>query len=409
MPILKAIDRKGIGEENGRIITRPIMIEDCGTKRTFRMEPVYKNVTCLSDYFKFLKEIHTENEKRLKAEEKWGGSQFFYRGHENVNYLFEPSIMRNEKDVWRENLIFKEFHRKFYTQLDECKSAIEEETFMQHFGAGSRILDLIENPLVALWAACFSEDMEKNQKNYGEVSVWVVDNYSDDLKTYDSSTVSVLANVAKMSEEFLLGNLQAEYRKEHPTLIDDYVFIKDVLRGCALVRPKPNNSRIINQQGSFIVVNLTKLVEKEEDDDGKTFEQKFKVDFEEFSDYILNVEDKNCGKEYPYLHPNITNLKNGYHTLHGADFSNLTAWDLQFKKIPPSESDFIDTYGLYKYLYNSTPNRAKTYTPIYFIVPPECKKNILKELRYMNITKSYIYPEMQDIAAELKNDYCVDE
>lgn len=405
MAKLKAIDRKGIGEENGRIITRPIMVEDDSAKRTFRMAPDYKIITCLSDYFKFLKEIHAENEKRLKDDEVWGGSQFFYRGHESVNYMFEPSIMRNEKDIWRENLIFKEFHRRFYAQLDECKSAMEEETFMQHFGAGSRILDLMENPLVALWAACFSEDKEKSKKDFGEVSVWCVDNYSDDLKTYDSSTVSVLANVAKMYEEFLLGNLQAEYLREHPALIDDYVFIKDVLRGCAVVRPKPNNSRIINQQGSFIVVNLTKLVEKE---DGETFKQKFRVSIEDFSDYILNVEDINRGKEYPYTHPNIINLRSGYHTLRGADFSNLTAWDLKFKKISPNESDFVDTYGLYKYLYNSTPSRANVYTPIYFIVPPENKKDILKELHYMNITKSYIYPEMQNVAEELKNNYCVD-
>lgn len=402
MAKLSSLERKGIGEVNGRVQTRPVMIETKGAAKDKRLCPVWREISCLADFFALLKEVHDEKEKQNTQNNNWSGTQFFYRGQNKVDFMFTPSMIRAKGDLEREHLVFREFHRRFFMQLDECKTAMEEETFLQHFGAGSRILDLMENPLVALWAGCFS-DGDNNEKKYGEVSIWCVDNNTDKLKSYDSSTVSVLANIAKMEPKFLLGKLEQEYLKENPTALTDYIFIKDVLRRSVVVRPKPNNIRIYNQQGSFAVVNLTRLIEKE--DDNRTFYSKFGVSLDEFSDYILNAEVINKGKGFEYTHPNITSLRQNQHTLRGADFSELTSWDLQFEKIIPEESDFTDSYGLYEYLYNSTPN-SEQITPVYAIIPPACKSEILKELKYMNITKAFIYPEMQNIAEELKNEYC---
>ncbi|MCR4952813.1 MAG: FRG domain-containing protein [Treponema sp.] len=405
MAKLSALERKGIGEVNGRVQTRPVMIESRGSAKDKRLCPIWRGITCLADFFALLKEVHDEKEKQNTQNDNWSGTQFFYRGQNKVDFMFTPSMIRAKGDLEREHLVFREFHRRFFMQLDECKTAMEEETFLQHFGAGSRILDLMENPLVALWAGCYGEK-DENKDKYGEVSIWCVDNNTDKLKSYDSSTVSVLANIAKMESTFLLGKLEQEYLKENPTALTDYIFIKDVLRRSVVVRPKPNNIRIYNQQGSFAVVNLTRLIEKE--DNGRSFYSKFGVSLEKFSDYILNAEVINKGRSFEYTHPNVSSLRKNYHTLRGADFSELTSWDLQFEKIVPEESDFIDSYGLYEYLYNSAKNRDQI-APVYAIIPPECKSDILKELKYMNITKAFIYPEMQNIAAELKNEYCKKE
>lgn len=406
MADLSSLDRKGIAEINGQIETNSIMVESKGLQKIIRMCPTFREIRCLAEYFVLLKEIHEAKEKQNEKNNNWSETQFFYRGQNNVNYMFTPSILRDKDGIQREHLLFREFHRHFFYQLDDCKTAMEEETFLQHYGAGSRILDLMENPLVALWAGCFGENSENIDK-HGEVSIWCVDNNTDKLKFYDSSTVSVLTNIAKMEPTFLLGKLEQEYLREHPTVIDNHIYLKDVLRRSVVVRPKPNNIRIYNQQGSFAVVNLTRL--KEKDDEAGGFKRKFGVSLEEFSEYILNAESLNKGKGFEYEHPCVNYLREGLHSLRGADFSELTSWDLQFEKILPNESDFVDTYGLYEYLYNSTPERKDTYTPIYAIIPPDCKDNILKELKYMNITKAFIYPEMQNIAVELKEKYCKSE
>ena len=395
--------QKGIWSENGQVYKESFNVEGDGIERNIYITPDYVEITSLSEYFSFLKDIHATKEIQLRQEGKKSGCLFLYRGQQNINWGYCPSIMRYEKDLNREHLILREFHRQFYEIFDSCKTMFEEEVLLQHYGVGSRCLDLMENPLIALWAACVTPEKDEDNAEPGEVSIWCLDNDDDQLKAFDSSTVSVIANTAKMEKNFGLGHIEIAYHREHPTELTNFIYLKDLLRRSVIVRPKYNNPRIKNQQGCFAIVNLNKLTDGNGD-----FQNKFGISIEEFRDYILNAEVLNAGKSDEYKKPNITRLREGKHSLN-ADFSDLSQWDLWFEKITPDEADFVDSFGLYEYMYSRPTSNNKERIPVYAVIPPEYKKDILKELKYLNITKAFIYPEMENMAKEMKETFCLGE
>ena len=383
-------EQKGIKQESGYVKTQPFYAEGNGTKKDVRYSPKVREIKTLADYFGLLKEIHEHNERRKKDL----GSLFLYRGQGNVAFDYSPSVLRNENNIKREHLLQREFHRIYFETMDSMKTVFDEEVLMQHYGAGSRILDLLESPLMALWAACETDSNPDFKNTFGEVSFWCLDYENDDLKAYDSSTVSLIANTAKCERQFYLGHLDIAYRKEHPTELQDFIYLKDVLRRTVVARPKYNNIRFTHQLNCFAVMNLNKLV----DYDGH-FYKKFGITVEQLSNYILNAETINKDKEVEYRKPNLERLINGYHSLN-TDFSELTPWDLTFEKCIPDDSPFVDTFNLYKYMYNDSDNESQR-VPIYAVIPPESKKNLLKELKYATVTTATVYPDMNVVAKAL--------
>ena len=57
--------------------------------------------------------------------------------------------------------------------------------------------------------------------------------------------------------------------------------------------------------------------------------------------------------------------------------------------------------SLVKYLYNNSQN-ANEMQPIFAVIPPENKESILKELEYLGISKSFIFPERTNISDNIK-------
>ena len=392
-----SLEQKGIKSEGLYVKNRPFYAEGDGTKLEVRYAPKWREINTLADYFSLLKDIHDKNEARLKNQEKECGSLFLYRGQGDLIFDYSPSILRDKKKIWREHILQKEFHRYFFERLDNFKTVFDEEVLMQHYGAGSRCLDLLENPLMALWAACEFDSNVKLKDSFGEVSFWCLDYEDDNLKSYDSSTVSVCTNTAICEKNFSLGDLNIEYRKEHPTDLEDFIYLKDILRRTVIARPKYNNIRFTHQLNCFAIMNLNKLI-----DPYGNFQKKFGISVEKFSDYILNASVINRGKGVEYEKTNVDRLREGFHSL-PADFSELSPWDLQFEKMIPNDSPFVDTFDLYRYMYNDSETENER-VPVYAVVPPGSKENLLKELKYANITNATVYPDMSEISKEmLKN------
>lgn len=61
---------------------------------------------------------------------------------------------------------------------------------------------------------------------------------------------------------------------------------------------------------------------------------------------------------------------------------------------------FVDSYDLYQYMYKKTSKNQVH--PYYAVIPWENKKDILKELEYLNIIKSYIYPEKDKVGYDIR-------
>ena len=187
-----SLEQKGLQQDGKSVRPFPFYAEGKSTKQDVRYSPVVRPIHTLSQYFELLKELHDKNEKRLKEQHKELGSLFLYRGQGNVNFDYSPTILRTVDNIKREHILQKEFHRRFFNVMDGMKTLFDEEVLMQHYGAGSRCLDLLENPLMALWAACETESEAKFKDTFGEVSFWCLD-YADDADGRQPESTCVLA------------------------------------------------------------------------------------------------------------------------------------------------------------------------------------------------------------------------
>jgi len=115
--------------------------------------------------------------------------EYFWRGHSDVNYKLVPNIYRKTTKLSdKEHLLLKEAVIRHSDEFSSRRSYFEKLSLMQHYDFPTRLLDVTENPLVALYFACKS-DMRGTRN--GEVILIGVK--SDQVKYGDSDTVSVLS------------------------------------------------------------------------------------------------------------------------------------------------------------------------------------------------------------------------
>jgi hypothetical protein len=118
---------------------------------------------------------------------------FFYRGHGEQITDILPVLFRKVSRKKEEHLFFKNAIKEHPSLFCDDKTTLEKLVRMQHYGIPTRLLDITQNPLVALYFAC----CDKNNKKNGEVVV--LSKYSRNVKYYDSDAVSILSNLCKLA------------------------------------------------------------------------------------------------------------------------------------------------------------------------------------------------------------------
>lgn len=121
---------------------------------------------CLNTESKFQLPESVKKLESLEPEKR----MLLFRGHSNVEYKMIPGIRR--QTTCDEDFLFKYFESNLPEYL-EGKSNLGKLAFMQHCEYSTRLLDVTENPLVALYFACQSPQNCKAQgkKIDGEVLV----------------------------------------------------------------------------------------------------------------------------------------------------------------------------------------------------------------------------------------------
>ena len=224
------------------------------------------------------------------------GISAYFRGHADCGFSLLPSIMRrpgwseHECDLYNQTII------ECPDSFANCKTHLDYLVEMQHYGLPTRLLDVTKNPLIALYFACC--DMPESN---GEVIVFDVE--PEQIKYPKSDTVSILAslplfkktvkdnikgwaaNASISTEQFnkKAARLLQEIKLEKPSFQSE-IKKEDVL-SCFFVQAEKKNSRIIKQDGAFIICGL--LDEKGDQLNALKHKEKGKTQI-----YIINKRKK---------------------------------------------------------------------------------------------------------------------
>lgn len=192
----------------------------------------------------------------------------FYRGHSDPNYFLQPSIFRTQGLRKNENKLYNDLLIECPADFESCPTHFEKLVKMQHYGLPTRLLDITRNPLVALYFAC-----ERHHEGYGELILISAEHY--EVKYPQSDTVSILSCLPafsyskkeefyRLATDFSLSKSQFNkgiMRLIHEIQLEKPAFSPEICRDDLLrnfiVYAQKNNSRIIKQDGAFILCGLS--------------------------------------------------------------------------------------------------------------------------------------------------------
>lgn len=233
--------------------------------------PHYKRDDLLSVKVEIIENVSEFIEKVIYAEKSLESKKTFYRGHGDWQYGLLPGIYRpeNENILSHESEYIKEIISSYPQYFVDCKTALDFLAVLQHNGFPTRLLDFSENPLIALYMACASN----NQKHADTIRITIPKTY---FKYYDSDTVSVLTNIAFAEDNFTIKdfkigkdtepikkfNQRADVIKLVHLIRNEKPYFKpniipEHLNGTILfVKPKQAFDRISHQSGLFALFGI---------------------------------------------------------------------------------------------------------------------------------------------------------
>lgn len=226
-----------------------------------------EKIGALSTFLKHLDKLGTAGQKLR-----------YFRGHSNQAFQLKPSIFRNPGLIKNEATMLNELILRCPNDFAGRPTTFQCLVKMQHYGLPTRLLDVTSNPLVALYFAC--EGPEEQDKD-GEVVIFDYD--VNEVKYFDSDTVSVISNLSRRPSEFVVPDCSDDKNKSPDDWVKSFnqhdaiklllhdigkekphfqpkILRKDLLR-VVCVKPLLDNPRIIRQEGAFLLFgcNSTKL------------------------------------------------------------------------------------------------------------------------------------------------------
>lgn len=177
----------------------------------------------------------------------------FFRGQSNYEWDLIPSLYRDNIFKYERVFLNEVLHKQpdEFEELDLFSKLVK----MQHYGMKTRLLDLSENPLIALYFAC--------NANLNEDGAIYIINEAVTFYSHDS-LVQVTMDYAFNYSGDSLSEADAEllftspgqntYGRRPIKNIDDLLY--DLTLHSFCVTPKLNNQRLIAQQGAFLCFGM---------------------------------------------------------------------------------------------------------------------------------------------------------
>ena len=318
--------------------------------------------------------------------EKEAGCEIFYRGHAAISWKLLPSIFRKPKNepesrgIKKEHLLFRDMVARLPQSFSGCESALDYLVQMQHYELPTRLLDVTTNPLVALYFAC-QPILVPEENEDGKVFIFSVAERR--IKHYDSDTASVLANLAKCEDEEISIPL---YAKDVPF----YGELKPLgVPSVPLPGASPSEIR------EYILSNMP--VHEVRSDYLKWFNEQDSIQL------LLHQVRGEKPHFQPLIQPcelaNIFLVKSKYGN---PRIINQAGSFFIFGLGLDSDEECDKPLRLVKKISEAIP---KDWIKYEFTISKTVKEQILEELAQLGITDSYVFPEMDRYAKELRKKY----
>jgi len=195
-------------------------------------------------------------------------TSIFFRGHKSFTFKITPSIYRETSWINNEDIMCKELILRCPNDFSGNETTFQTLVKMQHYALPTRLLDLTANPLIALFFASEPADIPSES---GEILIFHV--ATDEVKYFDSDTVSVLANISRRPREFTVPNRRTSIRQFNSTNEIKYLlheikhekpYFQPIIRpehleSVVCVKPKMDNPRIIRQDGAFFIFGINEI------------------------------------------------------------------------------------------------------------------------------------------------------
>lgn len=361
-------------------------------------------------------------------------NNLFFRGHEDETYLLEPGVYRKDNTtkknlIEHEDVIYREVISKA-PQDFSGKNTLESLALMQHYGVPTRILDLTESALVALYFACSNS---KNDDKNGEVIVFDIP--TESVKYYNSDRVTILANLAKCEKDFnynkfIIDNKISEIKKLEKKKIDTKLYdkIRDFDIDVFTFLMDKNEEIIEEFEDDILFKNFDENLKKYMSIYDKKFTIKFDAIFinsyvEHIQNHIrseINKEITNANEMYfgKLLH-NIREDKSYFDAIINPldlpkvfavkpklDNPRIVRQHGAFLIFGIKETHFVG-FGDYKpmaelntdWILRGNPHKER------IIIDKDSKDKIRKELNTLGFNQSTLFPEIDKVAEYVRDKY----
>ena len=116
------------------------------------------NENIINNLTEFIQRISELNNSTNNYSSTSVSSLNFFRGQANSNWEIEPKLYR-ENLFQKEGVLISEFIRVSPNDFNGS-DYFDQLVKMQHYGLPTRLLDTTQNPLVALFFACYDENQK---------------------------------------------------------------------------------------------------------------------------------------------------------------------------------------------------------------------------------------------------------